>query len=111
MVGIDPRTGRRWRNGRRIVTGGRVVDLPPVIAPEARAAKRYSPRCLSEDERVRLADLRREGRTMRDIAVGACIRPGHDRRDARPRPAHIAEAGATNIELLKGHIEAIPLPV
>ena len=31
--------------------------------------KRYSPRYLSEDERVRLADLRREKRTMREIAA------------------------------------------
>ncbi len=31
MVGIYPRTGKRWRNGRRITSGGRVLDLPPVI--------------------------------------------------------------------------------
>jgi len=70
MVGIHPRTGKRWRNGRRIASGGRVLNLPPVITsippvPE----KRYSPRYLSEDERVRLADLRREQRTMREIAA------------------------------------------
>ena len=70
MVGIHPRTGKRWRNGRRIASGGRVLHLPPVITsippvPE----KRYSPRYLSEDERVRLADLRRERRTMREIAA------------------------------------------
>lgn len=67
MVGIHPRTGKRWRNGRRITSGGLVLDLPPVIttAPQ----KRYSARYLSEDERVRLADLRREGRTMREIAA------------------------------------------
>ena len=70
MVGINPRTGKRWRNGRRIPSGGRVLNLPPVIttlplAPE----RRYSPRYLSADERVRLADLRQERRTMRDIAA------------------------------------------
>ena len=69
MVGIDPRTGKRWRNGRRIASGGRVLDLPPVITPIALTVKRYSPRYLSEDERVRLADLRREERTMREIAA------------------------------------------
>ena len=31
MVGINPRTGKRWRNGRRIPSGGRVLNLPPVI--------------------------------------------------------------------------------
>jgi transposase, IS30 family len=69
MVGIDPRTGKRWRNGRRITSGGRVLDLPPVITSIALTAKRYSPRYLSEDERVRLADLHRERRTMREIAA------------------------------------------
>lgn len=67
MVGIHPRTGKRWRNGRRITSGGRVLDLPPVITSSP--PKRYSPRYLSEDERVRLADLRRERRTMREIAA------------------------------------------
>jgi IS30 family transposase len=69
MVGINPRTGKRWRNGRRVASGGRVLDLPPVITSIALAVKRYSPRYLSEDERLRLADLRREKRTMREIAA------------------------------------------
>ena len=67
MVGIHPRTGKRWRNGRRVRSGGRMLDLPPVISP--RPEKRYSPRYLSEDERIRLADLRREKLSMREIAV------------------------------------------
>ena len=29
MVGINPRTGKWWRNGRRLVSGGHVLDLPP----------------------------------------------------------------------------------
>ena len=69
MVGIHPRTGKRWRNGRRIALGGRVLNLPPVITISPNPEKRYSPRYLSEDERIRLADLRREGRTMREIAA------------------------------------------
>jgi transposase, IS30 family len=32
MVGIDPRTGKRWRNGRRIASGGQVLDLPNATA-------------------------------------------------------------------------------
>ena len=68
MVGVYRRTGKRWRNGRRIVSGGRVLNLPPVITTLP-VQKRYSPRYLSEDERVRLADLRRERRTMREIAA------------------------------------------
>jgi len=69
MVGICRRTGTRWRNGRRVKSGGRVLNLPPVITFSPNPEKRYSPRYLSEDERVRLADLRREKRTMREIAA------------------------------------------
>jgi IS30 family transposase len=69
MVGIHPRTGKSWRNGRTIRSGGRVLNLPPVITVSPVPEKRYSPRYLSEDERVRLADLRREKRTMREIAA------------------------------------------
>jgi len=69
MVGINPRTGKRWRNGRRLTSGGRVLDLAPVITPVAVPQRPYSPRYLSEDERVRLADLCREQRPMREIAA------------------------------------------
>jgi IS30 family transposase len=69
IVGIYKRTGSHWRNGRRIPSGGRVLNLPPVITLSPLPEKRYSPRYLSEDERVRLADLRREKRTMREIAA------------------------------------------
>ena len=43
LVEIDARTGKRWRNGRRVPSGGRMLNLPPVItlAPE----KQYSPIC------------------------------------------------------------------
>jgi hypothetical protein len=69
MVGVHPRTGKTWRNGRAIRSGGRVLNIPPVINVSPVPGKRYSPRYLSEDERVRLADLRREKRTMRQIAA------------------------------------------
>jgi IS30 family transposase len=69
IVGIHPRTGKRWRNGRPIRSGGRVLQLPPVITVTYVDEKRYSPRYLSEDERVRLADLRRDRRTLREIGA------------------------------------------
>lgn len=66
-VGVNRRTAKRWRNGRSIkYSDGRVLKLLPVIS--AAHQKEYSPRYLSEDERLRLADLRREKRTMREIA-------------------------------------------
>jgi transposase, IS30 family len=67
IVGINPRTGKRWRNGRRLASGGRVLDMAPVITTPP--TKHYSPRYLSEDERVHLADLHREGRSMREAAM------------------------------------------
>jgi IS30 family transposase len=70
MVGICRRTGTRWRNGRRIKSGGRVVNLPPAITIAPVPEKRYSPRYLSDDEHVRLADLRRE----------KCTSDAHDER-------------------------------
>ena len=66
-VGVNRRTAKRWRNGRSIkYSDGRVLKLLPVISTAHQ--KEYSPRYLSEDERLRLADLRRERRTMREIA-------------------------------------------
>ena len=61
IVGVYRRTGIRWRHGRQIKSGGRVLNLPPVITVIPVHEKRYSPRYLSEDERIRLADLRRSG--------------------------------------------------
>ncbi len=69
IVGIHRRTGIEWRNGRRRLRRGRVLIFPPVINVSPKPEKRYSPRYLSEDERVRLADLRSEKRTMREIAA------------------------------------------
>ena len=66
IVGVHPKTGKRWRLGRTITScGGRRVHYPPVIG--ARKAE-ISPRYLSEDERVRIADLRRAGLGVRAIA-------------------------------------------
>ncbi len=68
VVGINRRTGTRWRYGRDIpATGGRTLHYPPVVT-----TKRTTPisaRFLSEDERVTLADLRRTGATVRAIAA------------------------------------------
>lgn len=67
-VGVNRKTAKRWRNGRVIrYPGGRAVHYPPVI--NAPTVKTYSTRYLGEGERVRLADLRREGRTIRSIAT------------------------------------------
>jgi IS30 family transposase len=66
IVGVNRRTGTRWRLGRTIRnTAGEAVHYPPVriLTP----SKRH-PRYLSLDERMVIADLRRERRTVREIA-------------------------------------------
>jgi len=56
----------RWRHGRTITTGGGAQrHYPSVINPRA---KEISARFLSEDERVHLGDLRRQGAGVRAIA-------------------------------------------
>jgi transposase, IS30 family len=66
VVGVHPKTGKRWRLGRTITSsGGRRRHYPPVIS--ARKSQ-VSLRFLSEDERVRIADLRRAGLGVRAIA-------------------------------------------
>ena len=41
---------------------------------------------------------------------GQSLRPGYDRRDARPGAREQTKAGIDNVEFLKGEIENIPLP-
>jgi IS30 family transposase len=67
IVGVNPRTGKRWRHGRTITSSnGRPLHYPPVIGALERD---ISARYLSEDERVAIADLHRRGQTVRGIAA------------------------------------------
>src|SRR5437660_12936162 len=67
IVGVNRRTGKRWRHGRTITSSsGARLHYPPVIGARKRE---ISPRYLSEDERVRIADLRRTGLGVRVIAA------------------------------------------
>ncbi len=66
IVGINRRTGTRWRYGRTIRnTAGEPVHYPPVrfTAPKPR-----HPRYLSLAERTTIADLQRAGVSVRGIA-------------------------------------------
>jgi len=83
LVGINRRTGTRWRLGRTISnTAGEAVHYPPVHI--AAPPKRH-PRYLSLDERMVIADLRREQRTMREIALSWVV----------PRPRSAGSFDAT----------------
>ena len=67
LVGIDRKTGNRWRYGRRVRdSAGALVIYPPVKITESRPR---SPRYLSEQERTRIADLLAAGITVRGVAV------------------------------------------
>jgi hypothetical protein len=66
-VGIDRKTGTRWRLGRTIrSSNGRELHYPAVINSRVTV---ISERYLSEDERIRIADLRQQGRSIRAIAA------------------------------------------
>ncbi|WP_442912793.1 IS30 family transposase [Kutzneria sp. CA-103260] len=69
IVGINRRTGHRWRFGRAS-TAGRTTSAsfaPPGCRPPARPE--VSSRFLSVDERIVIADLRRAGTGVRAIAA------------------------------------------
>src|SRR6516162_11345558 len=70
IAGINRRTGKRWRHGRTITTrDGRKLHYAAVVAEGAgRRVREISDRYLSEQERVRIADLRQAGRGVRAIA-------------------------------------------
>jgi IS30 family transposase len=102
IVGVNPRTGKRWRHGRTVTSSSGVrLHYPPVTgALEREISSRY----LSEDERVVIADLRRRGRTVRGIAAELGRSPATvsrelrrnrdpDRGQYRPFTAHRLAAG------------------
>jgi IS30 family transposase len=84
IVGVNRRTGKRWRHGRTVTSSnGRPLHYPPVvlvgIAHPGRSSRplsaslmhpdrEISARFLSADERVRVADLHRAGMGVRAIA-------------------------------------------
>ncbi|BAU87415.1 transposase, ISlxx5 [Streptomyces laurentii] len=64
IVGIDRRTGRKWRNGRH--AQGNRKALPPIsMVAVPSGPSRY----LSEDDRIHIADRLREKATVRAIAA------------------------------------------
>ncbi|MEU1516067.1 helix-turn-helix domain-containing protein [Streptomyces sp. NPDC005811] len=66
-VGINRKTGSRWRYGRKVVDwSGRDHVYPPIV--EERDTGGGSPRFLSEDERIVITDLLRARKSLRAIA-------------------------------------------
>ncbi|WP_420704705.1 IS30 family transposase [Kutzneria chonburiensis] len=69
IVGINRRTGHRWRHGRAPSPGRTTSQssAPPACLPAARPA--ISSRFLSVEERIAIADLHRAGTGVRAIAT------------------------------------------
>ena len=81
-VGINRRTGTRWRFRRTILnTAGEAVQYPPVRVP-TRPKPRH-PRYLSLAERTMMCDLRREKKTLREIAQAIGRSPSTVSRELR----------------------------
>lgn len=68
VVGINRRTGKRWRNGTG-ATGRRPARTPQWVGVARAASSCPSGRYLSLEERLVIADLLREGPSMRSIAT------------------------------------------
>ena len=76
IVGINRKTGNRWRYGRSIRnSAGVLVHYAPVKITEA---KSHSPRYLSEQERIVIADLLCAKTTVRGISRRLGRSPVHD---------------------------------
>ena len=98
IVGINRKTGNRWRYGRSIRNSvGERVHYPPVQIEQRRPR---SPRYLAEEERVAIADLLSVGEGVRAIArklgraastISREIRRNRDK-DGRYRPHHAEQA-------------------
>jgi len=98
VVGINRKTGNRWRYGRSVRnSAGALVIYGPVKITEA---KPRSPRYLSEQERIEIADLRAAGMSIRGIAeqlgrapstISREIRRNRDC-DGHYRPHHAEQA-------------------
>ena len=65
-VGVSRTAGRNWAKGYRTYRGGEVVGFVPAL--DRLEVREISPRFLSEDERVQVADLHRAGLSEREIA-------------------------------------------
>lgn len=85
-VGINRRTGTRWRYGRKVVDrAGRERVYSPIA--EQRDIVEVSPRYLSEDERIVIADLLRAKKSLRAIARDpATISRNRDPRTGKYHP-------------------------
>src|SRR4051812_42188321 len=65
-VGVSRSAGNNWARGYKTYRQGKVVGFVPAL--ERLAVRQISPRYLSQDERIEIADLHRDGASIRQIA-------------------------------------------
>ena len=65
-VGVSRTAGRNWAKGYRKYRCGEVIGFVPAL--DRLDVREISPRFLSEDDRVQIADLHRAGVSGREIA-------------------------------------------
>jgi IS30 family transposase len=65
-VGISRTTGNNWSRGYKTYRHSQIVGFVPAL--ERLAVRQISPRFLSQDERIEIADLRHAGLSIRQIA-------------------------------------------
>ena len=105
LVGINRKTGTRWRYGRKVRnSAGALVIYPPVKITESRPR---SPRYLSEQERIQIADLLAAGMSVRGIAeemgrapstISREIRRNSDSGRPLPSPSRRARCAAAGVQ-------------
>ncbi|MER7670692.1 IS30 family transposase [Kitasatospora sp. NPDC096128] len=88
IVGIDVRTGQKWRNGRKPTGTQRTALLPLRAVAAPSGPSRY----LREDERIHIADRLREKATVRAIAAELGRSPSTISREIR-RNRHPGSGG------------------
>jgi transposase, IS30 family len=65
-VGVSRTTGNNWSRGYRTYCHGQIVGFVPGL--ERLAVRQISPRFLSQEERIEIADLHHAGLSIRQIA-------------------------------------------
>jgi IS30 family transposase len=77
-LGVNARTGRRWRNGRSAEGSKKAVPPLNTVVPPSDPS-----RYLTGDERLHIADLDREGKSVRAIAAELGRNPSTISREIR----------------------------
>ena len=80
-VGVARTTGANWARGYKTYRNGKVVGFVPAL--ERLAVRQVSPRFLSQDERIEIADLRQAALSVREIALKVGRTPSTISRELR----------------------------